>query len=104
LRSLVFGWSNPVHPVQRTKALVAWECRLARTLGKVVISRPTIQANIGATVSPTVFLSGGLDDSRNCETGIISFPDGKAMSGLAAQDEKAYRKYNFILGCASLGV
>ncbi len=50
-------------------------------------SRPTIQANIGATVSHTVFLSGGLDDSSNCETGVISFPDGKAMSGQAAQDE-----------------
>jgi hypothetical protein len=26
-----------------------------------------------------------MDDSSNCEAGVISFPDGKAMSGQAAQ-------------------
>jgi hypothetical protein len=70
------------------KALEAWECRQARThgkVGKVVIGCRTIQATIGATVSHAIFLSGGMDDISNCEAGVISFPDGKAMSGQAAQ-------------------
>jgi hypothetical protein len=40
------------------KPLEAWGCRQARAHAKVVLSGPTIQATIGATVSPAIFLSG----------------------------------------------
>jgi hypothetical protein len=59
------------------KALEAWECRQARTHGKVVIGGRTVQATIGATMSHTMFLSGTMDDDSNCEAGIISFPTGR---------------------------
>jgi hypothetical protein len=68
---------------RESKALEAWECRQARSHGKVVIR--TIQATIGATISHAVFLSGAMDDERNCKSGIISFPNGKTLSGQAAQ-------------------
>jgi hypothetical protein len=90
------------------KALVAWECRQAGTHGKVIISSCTIQANIRAKVSHTVFLSGGLDDSSNCETGIISFPNGKTMIGQAAQGfyeimlRKEFAKMNELTGSITL--
>jgi hypothetical protein len=32
-----------------------------------------------------MFLAGGLDDQSRCEVGIVTFPDGKALNGLAAQ-------------------
>jgi hypothetical protein len=67
------------------KTLEAWECRQARKNGKVVINGRTFQAKIGSTASHTMFLSGGLDDGSNCEAGIISFPNGKAIGGQAAQ-------------------
>jgi hypothetical protein len=67
------------------KALEAWKCRQARTHGKVIINSRTIQATIGATVLHAVLLNGGLDDSSNCEAGVISFSDGKTMSSQAAQ-------------------
>ncbi len=40
---------------------------------------------MGATISHSVFLSGAMDNDSNCESGIISFPNGKTMSGQAAQ-------------------
>jgi hypothetical protein len=63
------------------KALEAWECRQARSQGKVIIGSLTIQATIGATISHAVFLSGAMDNNSNCESGIISFPDGRTLSG-----------------------
>jgi hypothetical protein len=36
-------------------------------------------------ISHVVFLSGAMDDNSNCKSGIISFPDGKTLSGQAAQ-------------------
>jgi hypothetical protein len=47
--------------------------------------RPHDQATIGAAISHAVFLSSAMDDNRNCESGIISFPDGKTVSDQAAQ-------------------
>ncbi len=67
------------------KALEAWECRQARAHGKVVIAGRTVQATIGASMSHTMFLSGAVDDDSNCEAKIISFPNGKTLSGQAAQ-------------------
>jgi hypothetical protein len=67
------------------KALEAWECQQARTHSKVLIGGHTIQAAIGATMSHAMFLSGAMDDDSNCEAGIISFPNGKTLSGQAAQ-------------------
>jgi hypothetical protein len=32
-----------------------------------------------------MFLASGLDDDSRCEVGIVPFPDGKALSGQAAQ-------------------
>ncbi len=66
------------------KALEAWECRQARTHGKVIIGGRTVQATIGATMSHAMFLSGAMDDDSNCEARIISFPNGKTLSGQAA--------------------
>jgi hypothetical protein len=60
----------------------------SRSHGKVIIGSCTIQATIGATFSSVfhaVFLSSGIDDDSNCDSGIISFPEGKTMSGKAAQ-------------------
>jgi hypothetical protein len=73
------------------KPLEAWECRKARSHGKVVISSRTIQATIGATISHAIFLSGGLDDGSNCETGMISFPNGKTLGG-GGKPHKGYTK------------
>jgi hypothetical protein len=70
---------------QEPKALEAWECRQARAHGKVVIGSRTIQATIGATMSHIMFLNGAMDDDSNCKAGIISFPNGKSLSGQAAQ-------------------
>jgi hypothetical protein len=67
------------------KELEAWECRQARSHGKVVIGGRTIQVTVGATISHAVFLSSAMDDDSNCESGIISFPNGKTLSGQAAQ-------------------
>ncbi len=67
------------------KALQAWECRKARKNRKVVLSGRTVQAKIGATVSHAMFLSGAMDDDSNSETGIISFPNGKALGRQTTQ-------------------
>jgi hypothetical protein len=69
---------------RKPKALEAWECRQAKSHGKVVIGGRTIQATVGATISHAV-ISGAIDDDSNCELGIISFPNGKTMSGQVAQ-------------------
>jgi hypothetical protein len=66
------------------KVLEAWECRQARSDKKVVIGGRRIQASIGATASHAVFLSSTMDDESNCESGIISFPNGKTLSRQAA--------------------
>ncbi len=67
------------------RALEAWECRQARRDGKIIINGPTLQGKIGATASHSMFLAGGLDDESRCEIGIVTFPDGKTLSGQAAQ-------------------
>jgi hypothetical protein len=67
------------------KALEAWECRQAKSQGKVVIGGCTVQATIGATVSHVIFLIGAMDDNSNCEVGIISFPNRKTLGGQTAQ-------------------
>jgi hypothetical protein len=66
---------------RKPKALEAWECRQARSQEKVIIGSLTIQATIGATISYAVFLSGAMDNNSNCESGIISFPVGRTLSG-----------------------
>jgi hypothetical protein len=67
------------------KALEDWECRQVRAHGKVVIGGRKIQTTIGATMSHAMFLSRTMDDDSNCEAEIISFPNGKTLSGQAAQ-------------------
>ncbi len=61
------------------------KCRQARLHGKAVKGGHTIQAMVGATISHAVFLSGAMDDDSNCESGMISFPNGKTLSGHAGQ-------------------
>jgi hypothetical protein len=67
------------------KPLEAWECRQARRSGKTVINGWTFKGKIGATASHSMFLAGGLDDKSRCEVGIVTFPDGKALNGQAAE-------------------
>jgi hypothetical protein len=67
------------------KSLEAWECSQAKKNGKAVINGRTMQVKIGATVSHAMFLIGTMDDDSNCETGIISFPNGKTLGGQTAQ-------------------
>jgi hypothetical protein len=67
------------------KPLEAWECRQARRSRKIVINGWTFKGKIGATASHSMFLAGGLDDQSRCEVGIVTFPDGKALNGQAAQ-------------------
>jgi hypothetical protein len=40
---------------------------------------------VGAMVSHAVFLSGAMDKDCNCESGMISFPNRKTLSGQVAQ-------------------
>jgi hypothetical protein len=68
------------------KPLEAWDCRQARTHGKVVISGSTIKATIGATISHAMLLSGGLGDGSNCMAGTISFPNGKTLGAKLLKD------------------
>jgi tRNA-binding EMAP/Myf-like protein len=44
-----------------------------------------VQDKIEATMSHAMLLSGGMDDDSNCETGLISFPNGKTLGGQTAQ-------------------
>ncbi len=63
------------------KLLEEWECRQAQVQAKVMLSRHTIQATIGATSLHAIFSSRNLDDNSNCEAGVISFPNGKTIRG-----------------------
>jgi hypothetical protein len=67
------------------RPLEAWECRQARLNGQVHINGKTVAGKIGATVSHTMFLTGGLDDESRCEVGIVTLPDGRVLNGQVAQ-------------------
>jgi hypothetical protein len=92
------------------KPLMAWECRQARTHGKVVLSGHTIQVTIGGTVSYSKFFSGNLDDGSNCEAGTISFPNEKTLGGQAAQRlyeitlREEFAKMNKLTGSITLSL
>jgi hypothetical protein len=45
----------------------------------------TVVGKIGATVSHTMFLTGGLDDESRCEVGIVTLPDSRVLNGHVAQ-------------------
>jgi hypothetical protein len=51
----------------------------------VYINGKTIAGKIGATISHTMFLSGGLDDESRCEVGSVTLPDGRVLNGQVAQ-------------------
>jgi hypothetical protein len=44
-----------------------------------------VAGKIGATVSHTMFLTGGLDDESRCEVGIVTLPDSRVLNGQVAQ-------------------
>jgi hypothetical protein len=67
------------------RPLEAWECRQARLNGQVFIYGKAIVGKIGATVSHTIFLTGGLDDESRCEVGVVTLPDGRVLNGQVAQ-------------------
>jgi hypothetical protein len=67
------------------RPLEAWECQQARLNGQVHINGKTVARKIGATVSHTMFLTGGLDDESRCEVGIVTLPDGRVLNGQVAQ-------------------
>jgi hypothetical protein len=67
------------------KPLEAWECRQARRSGKIVMNGRTFEGKIGATTLHSMYLASGLDNESRCEVGIVTFPDGKALNGQAAQ-------------------
>jgi hypothetical protein len=67
------------------RPLEAWECRQARLNGQVHINGKTVAGKIGATVSHTMFLTGGLDDESRCEVGVVTLPDGRVLNGQVAQ-------------------
>jgi hypothetical protein len=67
------------------RPLEAWECRQVRLNGQVYINEKTIAGKVGATISHTMFLSGGLDDESRCEEGTVPLPDGRVMNGQVAQ-------------------
>jgi hypothetical protein len=67
------------------RPLEAWECRQARLNGQVFINGKAIVGKVGATVSHTMFLAGGLDDESRCEVGVVTLPDGRVLNGQVAQ-------------------
>jgi hypothetical protein len=67
------------------RPLEAWECGQARLNGQVFINGKTIAGKVGATISHTMFLSGGLDVKSRCEVGTVTLPDGRVLSGQVAQ-------------------
>ncbi len=67
------------------KPLEAWECRLARKTGKLVINGRNVKGETGTTVSHTMFLSGNLDDDSRCEVGAVTLQSGRMLSGMASQ-------------------
>jgi hypothetical protein len=44
-----------------------------------------VAGKISATVSHTMFLTGGLDDESRCEVRIVTLPDGRVLNGQVAQ-------------------
>jgi hypothetical protein len=74
------------------RPLEAWECRQARLNGQVHINGKTVAGKIGATVSHTMFLTGGLDDESRCEVGIFTLPDGRVLK--RAGSPRAVRDYS----------
>jgi hypothetical protein len=67
------------------RPLEAWECRQARLNGQVHINGKTVVGKIVATISHTMFLTGGLDDESRCEVGIVTLPDGRVLNKQVAQ-------------------
>jgi hypothetical protein len=67
------------------KPLEAWECRKARKNGLLLINGRPVSGKIGVTVSHTMFLAGNLDDESNFKVGVITFRNGKMLSGMASQ-------------------
>jgi hypothetical protein len=67
------------------RPLEAWECRQARLNGHVHINGKMPVGKIGATISHTMFLTGGLDDESRCEVGVVTLPDGRVLNGQVAQ-------------------
>ncbi len=47
--------------------------------GKMLVGK------IGATISHTMFLTGGLDDESRCEVGVVTLPDGRVLNGQVVQ-------------------
>jgi hypothetical protein len=56
-----------------------------KSRASVPLSRHTIQATNGATMSHAISLSRNLDDDSSFEVGIISFHNSKTLSSQAAQ-------------------
>jgi hypothetical protein len=40
---------------------------------------------IGATISHTMFLTGGLDDESRCKVGVVTLLDSRVLNGQVAQ-------------------
>ncbi len=40
---------------------------------------------ISATISNTMFLTGGLDNESRCEVGVVTLPDGRVLNGQVAE-------------------
>ncbi len=49
------------------------------------INGKTVAGKIGATISHTIFLTGGLDDESRCEVGVVTLPDGRVLNGQVAR-------------------
>jgi hypothetical protein len=67
------------------RPLEAWECRQARLNGQVHINGKMLVGKIGATISHTMFLTGGLDEESRCEVGVVTLPDSRVLNGQVAQ-------------------
>jgi hypothetical protein len=104
LWALVIGWSNQIYTVQGTQANQSLGVQAGKNSQQ---SRPQL-TTIGATVSHVIFLSGNLDDWSNCESGMISFPNGKTLEGQAAQGlyditvREEFAKLNELTGSITL--
>jgi hypothetical protein len=70
---------------QELRPLEAWECRQARFNGQVHINGKMLVGKIGATISHTMFLTGGLDDESRCEVGVVTLPNGRVLNGQVVQ-------------------
>ncbi len=85
LRDVFSGEVKRYIRFRELRPLEAWECRQARLNGQVNINGKAVAGKIGATVSHTMFLTGGLDDKSRCEVGIVTLPDGRVLDGQVAQ-------------------